>query len=161
MTPADVTAAQGGRALPCSPRPQTPLEPRRQGAALQAGRSPIAGPREGAEHGRAGARKRIGDPRGARAQPRELAQRSRRGDREGAIRRRRGAAADVAERDAGHNAGSALWQRRAQSRHRQRRASDEPRASCRVDRAPPTLSCVCRPYATHVRAVSCAPPCVE
>ena len=72
MTPADATAAQGGRALASSPRPKTPLDPRRQGAALQAGRSPIAGPREGGEHGRAGARKRIGDPRGARAQPREL-----------------------------------------------------------------------------------------
>ena len=128
MTPADVTAAQGGRALPSSHRPKA-LEPCRQGAV------PIAELREGGEHGRAGARKRIGDLRGARAQPRELAQRARRGDREGALRWRRGAAADVAERDAGHNAGSALWRRRAQSRHRRRRASDEPRvvesAECR------------------------------
>ena len=139
--PADVTVAQGGRALPFGHRrPKAPLEPCRQGAV------PIAGPREGGEHGRAGARKRIGDPRGARAQPRELAQRARRGDREGALRRRRGATADVAERDAGHIAGSALLEPTTPT-------SDEPRAGRRADRAPPTLSCMRRSF----RRRTCAP----
>ena len=137
--------------------------PGREGASLQpptqnpAGAhraQSLRGVREAGERGRAGARGRNNDPRGARAQPRALVQRALRGDREGALRRRPGATAGAAQRDAGHNAGSALWpwRRRAQSRHRRRRASDEQRARCRADRAPPTVSCVRRSYATHVRA---------
>ena len=150
MTPADATAAQGGRALPSSPPTQSPAGALQAGHSPRQGAVPIAGPREGGEHGRAGARERIGDPRGARAQPRELAQRARRGDREGALRRRLGAAADVAERDAGHIAGSALLEPTTPS---ERRAASGP--TCRpsaadvVVRAPVASS-------THVRAVVCA-----
>ena len=48
-----------------------------------------------------------------------------------------------------------------QSRHRRRRASAEPRASRRADRAPPTSSCVRRSYRRRTCAPPCAPPCVE
>ena len=152
MAPAGVTVAQGGRALPSSRRPKAPLEPCRQGAApgRAQGAVPIAGPREGGEHGRAGARERTGDIRGARAQPRELAQRARRGDREGALRRRLGAAADVAERDAGHIAGSALLEPTTPSERRAASGSScRPSAADVVVRAPVVPS-------THVRAVVCA-----
>ena len=77
MTSARRHSRQGGRALPTSRRPKAPLEP--------AGRSPHRGAREAGERGRAGARGRIGDPRGARAQPRALEQRALRGDREDAL----------------------------------------------------------------------------
>ena len=92
MTPGWRHSHQGGRALPISRRPKAPLEP--------VGRSPHCGAREGRGRGRSGACGRIGDPRGARVQPQELAQRARRGDREDALLRRRRAAADVAGRDA-------------------------------------------------------------
>jgi len=94
MTPAGATVAQGGTALPSSSRPKAPLEPCWQQGPAGRAQSLLRGQRpetrEGGEHGRSGACKRIGDPRGARAQPRELAQRARRGGREDALRRRRG-----------------------------------------------------------------------
>ena len=50
--------------------------------------------------------------------------------------------------------------RLSQSRHRRRRASAEPRASRRADRAPPISSCVRRSYCRRTCAPPCAPPCV-
>ena len=47
--------------------------------------------------------------------------------------------------------------RLCQSLHRKGRASAEPRASCRADRAPPISSCLRRSCRRHTRALSCAP----
>ena len=110
----------------------------------------MRGQERGGEHGRASARKRIGDPRGARAQPRELAQRARRGDREAALRRRPGAAAGAAERDAGHIAGSAILEPTTPSERRAASGSScRPSAADLVVRTPVDSE-------THVRAVACA-----
>jgi len=49
--------------------------------------------------------------------------------------------------------------RLSQSRHRRRRASAEPRAGRRADRAPPTSSCMRRSYCRRTCAPPRAPPC--
>ena len=118
-------AARAGGRFPPAADPKPRWSP--QGAV------PNRGTREGGECGRADARERIGDPRGARAQPRVLARRAPRGDREDALRRPCGAAANVAAdgctrraRAAGHTA-----QRRvSESRRRGAAAAERDARSC-------------------------------
>ena len=143
---------EGGR-FPFSRRPKAPLEPCWQSPAGRA-QSLLRGQRGGGARpsGRAQADRRSERRASAAA---ELAQRARRGDREGALRRRRGAAADAAERDAGHNAGSALLEPTTPS---ERRAASG--SSCRPSAADLGVRATVVPP-THARAVSCAPPCVE